>query len=158
LNIDRRLDIIREAWEIVVEAGVIAERVQALKDHLQEDLWNDEHFYKNTVSMFVVRISIMDDLVRRKQELPSKSRLKQIQVGWLVRIDVLQHLSATCDSLMKKKSSLFLKALDVIKELEGPLLIKESKLLNKDQVETKLRTQRTTSGVEFDDLENFLEE
>jgi hypothetical protein len=42
------------------------------------------------------------------------------------RIDTLQKLSATHDSLMEKKSTLFLKVLDIIKELEGPLLIKDS--------------------------------
>jgi hypothetical protein len=54
----------REAWEIVVEAGVIAERIQALKEYPQEDLWNGENFYKNAVSMFVARISIMYDMAR----------------------------------------------------------------------------------------------
>jgi hypothetical protein len=56
-NIDKRLNIMWEAWEIVVEAGVITGRIQALKEYLQEDLWNDEHFYKNVVSTFMVRIS-----------------------------------------------------------------------------------------------------
>jgi hypothetical protein len=72
------------------EVGAIVGRIHALKEYLQEDLQNDEHFYKNVVSTFMVRISIMDDLVRWKQDLPSKSRLKQIQVSWLGRIDTLQ--------------------------------------------------------------------
>jgi hypothetical protein len=33
---------------------------------------------------------------------------------------------------MEKKSTLFLRVLDVVKEMEGPLLIKDSMLLNKD--------------------------
>jgi len=43
---------------------------------------------------------------------------------------------------MENKSSLFLKILDVIKELEGSLFIKVSLLLNKDQVEIELGALR----------------
>ena len=77
----------------------------------------------------------MDEYLRQNHDLPSKSRLKKIQARWLGIIDTLRKLSATCDSLMENKSVLFLKILDIIKELEGPLLIKDSMLLNKDQVE-----------------------
>jgi hypothetical protein len=84
-NIDNRINIMHEACEIVVEFGVIVGRIQTLKDYLQEDLRND----KNVVSTFVERISIMDDIVKQKLNLPSKSRLKQIQVGWLARIYAL---------------------------------------------------------------------
>ena len=55
----------------------------------------------------MARISNMDESIRQKQDLPCKSRLKQIQVGSLGRIDTLSKLSATCDSLMEKKSVLF---------------------------------------------------
>jgi hypothetical protein len=65
-NIDKRLSIMWEAREIVVEVGVIAERIHALNEYVQEDLHNDVHFYKNAVSTFVSRTSIMDDIVRQK--------------------------------------------------------------------------------------------
>jgi hypothetical protein len=77
----------------------------------------------------------MDKFVRRKQDLPCKNRLKKIQDGWLGRVDILLKLSATFDTLMENKSVLFLKFIDMIKELEGPILIKDSMLLNKNQVE-----------------------
>jgi hypothetical protein len=67
-------------------------------------------------------------------------------------------LDTTCDSLEKKKSALFLKDLDIIKELEGLLLIKESMLLNKDLVEVELSVLRVTWGTKFDDLGNFPKE
>jgi hypothetical protein len=67
-------------------------------------------------------------------------------------------LSTTCDSLEERKSALFLKNLDIIKELEGPLLIKDSMLLNKDQVEEELSVLRVAWGTKFDDLTNFPKE
>jgi hypothetical protein len=36
------------------------------------------------------RISRMDELTRWKKYFPSKNRLKQIQNGWLGRIDTLE--------------------------------------------------------------------
>jgi hypothetical protein len=77
-NIDKKLSIMWESWKIVFEAGAIDGRIHALKEYLQEALLNDEHFYKNAVSTFMVRISIMDDIVRWKQDMPSKSGIKQI--------------------------------------------------------------------------------
>ena len=81
-NIDNRINIMREACEIVVEFGVIVGRIQTLKDYLQEDLRNDKNFYKNVVSMFMERISIMDNLERQKRDLPSNYRMKKIDADW----------------------------------------------------------------------------
>jgi hypothetical protein len=91
-NINKILGIIMEALEIAIEAGVMTGRVCSLKEFLQKDLQTDEHFYKNAVSTFVARISSMDELTRWKQYFPSKNRLKQIQVGWLGRIDTLSEI------------------------------------------------------------------
>ena len=126
----------QEAWEIIFKYGVMARRIHTLSEYLQQNIQNDEHFYNNAVSTSVARISNMDKFVRRKQDLPCKNRLKKIQDGWLGRVDILLKLSATFDTLMENKSVLFLKFIDMIKELEGPILIKDSMLLNKDQVET----------------------
>jgi hypothetical protein len=67
-------------------------------------------------------------------------------------------LNSTYDSLEEKKNALFLKVLDIMKELEGLLLIKESMLLNKDQVEAELSVLRVAWGTKLDDVRNFLEE
>jgi hypothetical protein len=67
-------------------------------------------------------------------------------------------LNSIYNSLEEKKNALFLKVLDIMKELEGPLLIKESMLLNKDQVEAELSVLRVAWGTKLDDIRNFLEE
>jgi hypothetical protein len=47
---------------------------------------------------------------------------------------------------MEKKIIVFLKVLDIIKELEGPILIKYSMFLSKDQVEIELGVLRVAWG------------
>jgi len=79
----------QEAWELSIEVGVITIRIQALKEYLQEDLRNDENLYKNVVSMFMERISIMDNLERQKRDLPSNYRMKKIDADWFSWIDYL---------------------------------------------------------------------
>ena len=84
------------------------------------------------MSTFVERISRMDELTRWKRDFPSKNRLKQIHAGWFGRIDTLQQLIATCDALEGRRSTLFLKVDDIVNELKGPPLIRDSMLLTRD--------------------------
>jgi hypothetical protein len=44
-NIDKRLGIMREAWEIIIDTSVIDGRIHAHSEYIQEDLQNDEHLY-----------------------------------------------------------------------------------------------------------------
>jgi hypothetical protein len=57
-----------------------------------------------------------------------------------------------------KRSDSFLKSLDIVKELEGPPLIRESTLLTKEQLESELNILKISWGSEFDNLTNFPEE
>ena len=41
------------------------------------------------MSRFGARLSNVDEFTRKKQDLPSKNRLKKICVGWLSKIDIL---------------------------------------------------------------------
>lgn len=41
------------------------------------------------MSRFGARLSNVDEFTRKKQDLPSKNRLKKICVGWLGKIDIL---------------------------------------------------------------------
>jgi len=67
-----------EALEIATEADVMKGRVCSLKEILHKYLQTNEHFYKKSMSTFIAIISSMDELTRRKQDFPSKTRLKQI--------------------------------------------------------------------------------
>lgn len=47
---------------------------------------------------------------------------------------------------------MFLIFVDIVKELEGPSLIRDSILLTKDQMEVELSTLTIAWGTEFDEL------
>jgi hypothetical protein len=106
-NIDKIFGIMRKAWEIVVKVCVIDGRIHTLSEYLQENLQSNKNFYKNAVNTSMARISKKDEFVRKKREIPYKSKLKQIQARWLGRINTLRKLSATCVSFMEKKSVIF---------------------------------------------------
>jgi hypothetical protein len=54
--------------------------------------------------------------------------------------------SATCDALEERRSSLFLWVMDIIKELKGPPLIRDSMLLTRDQMQDELGILRVAWG------------
>jgi hypothetical protein len=70
-----------EAWEVFVDVGIIKGKVCSLKEYFQKNLLNDNFFYKNAISTFMERISSVDELTRWKQDFPSKTSLRKIQVG-----------------------------------------------------------------------------
>jgi len=74
----------------------------------------------------------MNDFKRKKQDFPSNNRMKQIEFGWIARIDILWELISIGKNLEGKKFDLFLKSLDIVKELKGPPLVREATLLTKE--------------------------
>jgi hypothetical protein len=92
----------------------------------------------------------MTDYTRKQHDLPSNNRLKQIKVGWLARIEVLWELIASCKRIEEKRSDAFLRSLEIVKELEGPPLIRESTMLTKEQLESELNILKISWGSEFD--------
>jgi hypothetical protein len=55
-------------------------------------------------------------------------------------------LITTCDALEGRRSTLFLKVADIVKELKGPPLIRDSMLLTRDQMEVELGILRVAWG------------
>jgi hypothetical protein len=67
-------------------------------------------------------------------------------------------LIASCKKIEEKISDSFLKLIEIVKELEGPPLIRESTLLTKEQLESELNILKISWGSEFDNLTSFPEE
>jgi hypothetical protein len=67
-------------------------------------------------------------------------------------------LITTCDTLEERRSTLFLKVDDIVKDIKGPPSIMDSMLLTRDHMETDLGILRVAWGTKFDDLANFLED
>jgi hypothetical protein len=89
-NIKKRISLIFEIWELGTSSTILSSRITNFKEYLQKDLDNDEKFYQEVVGTFSTKISNMNDMQRREQNLPSKIRLRQINVGWLKMIECLK--------------------------------------------------------------------
>jgi hypothetical protein len=61
-NIKKRVTLILDDWELATSSTSISTRILNLKEYLQKDLENDEHFYKEVVNTFSARISSMNDI------------------------------------------------------------------------------------------------
>jgi len=70
-------------WELATNSATLSTRVFHFKEYLQKDFENDEIFYKEVVGTFSTKVLILSDIHRRDQNLPSKSRLEQINACWL---------------------------------------------------------------------------
>jgi hypothetical protein len=101
-------------------------------------LENDEKFYKEVMGTFSAKVLSLSDIHRRYQNLPSKTRVKQINSFWLKIIKFLREMLSECDFINTKRGDLFLKIIDLTKELEGPHLIMDSILLSKNKLQELL--------------------
>ena len=105
-------------------------------------------FYKNSLS----------DFHRNQQDLSSNCRIKQVRVGLLARIQMLQDSIVNCTKINDKRSNAFLKALEIVKYLKGPQLVRESMLIPKEQLEIELNIIKASWTSEFDNLIDFPKE
>jgi hypothetical protein len=97
-NIKNRVTLILDIWELETSSTNISTRISNLKEYLQKDLENDEHFFKEVEHLYCQNIN-MNNVHRREQNLPSKVRLKQINACWLKRIKCLWEMIIECDML-----------------------------------------------------------
>jgi hypothetical protein len=106
-NINKRLEIIRHAWEVSTSLHNLSQRITNFTEYLQRDLQHDEAYYKNELNTFIARVTTMTDHQRNQQGLPSNKRIKQIKVGWEARVKMLQDAIVACKKSMKGEEMLF---------------------------------------------------
>jgi hypothetical protein len=56
-------------------------------------------------------------------------------VGWIERMKLLQATIVDCEKINEKRGNDFLKGLEIVKELEGPQLLRNSKIITKGNLE-----------------------
>jgi hypothetical protein len=157
-NIQKIIALIFEIWELGTSSTILSSRITNFKEYLQKDLDSDEKFYKEVVGTFSAKISNMNDMQRREQNLPSKIRLRKINAGWLKIIECLKELLEECDVINTKRGDLFLNLVDLTKELRGPHLIMDSILLSKDQLQEHLDALKISWENEFNEITEYSEE
>jgi hypothetical protein len=60
-NINRRLDIIRQAWEVSASLCDLSQRTLSFTGDLQRDLQHDEAYCKNELNTFVAWVTSIND-------------------------------------------------------------------------------------------------
>jgi hypothetical protein len=75
----------------------------------------------------------------------------------MIRIQMSRDSIATCIRVNDKRSNAFLKALEVVKDLEGPKFIRDLGIIKKEQLEMELRTIKASWANKFDEINDFLE-
>jgi hypothetical protein len=112
-NIKRRIALILEIWELARNSTTLSTRVLHFKEHLQKYLENDERFYKEVVGTFLAKVLSLSDIHRREKNIPSKTRMKQINACWLKIIKFLREMLSKCDVINIKRGDLFLNLVQV---------------------------------------------
>jgi len=72
------------------------------RKYLQEDLENNEEFYKGAISTFVAKVSGLIEFQRKEEDFPSAICIKQLKACWLKRIKSLKEILAECDVISVK--------------------------------------------------------
>jgi len=65
-NINKRFNTILQLWEVAINLRNLSKSIYSLTDFLRQDLNNDEYFYKNAPSTFLVRVSDMNEFTRKQ--------------------------------------------------------------------------------------------
>jgi len=75
-NIQKTITLIFEIWKLGTSSTILSSRITNFKEYLQKDLDNDEKIYYEVVGTIFAKISNMNDMQRREQNLPQKKRLR----------------------------------------------------------------------------------
>jgi hypothetical protein len=106
-NIKKRMSLILELWDMEKSFSSLGLRIQNIREYLNSDLKNDEGFYTDGVVMFAMKVSAMTEQLRKKENLPSLSRIKQLKSCWIERINVLKGLSTQLTDLSRRKTEAY---------------------------------------------------
>jgi NADH dehydrogenase/NADH:ubiquinone oxidoreductase subunit G len=153
-NIKKRMALITEAWEISKSMISFGSRAHAFLEYLQADLKNEEGFYLDAVVPFGIKVTNMSELKRREEDLPSPSRIKQLNACWKEKIKNLNNIVQACSQAITRREELFKRLTEVdlagsTKEVQDPKLILNSLFLTKQQFDEQVEIFKGLS------IENF---
>jgi hypothetical protein len=101
----------------------------------------------------------MIDHQLNQQGLPSRKRMKQIKAGWEERVKILQDAIATHGKINERRDNVtILKAFDVVKELQGRQILRNSAIFSKEELDTHLVAMKTSLANDFENLVEFPKE
>jgi hypothetical protein len=102
-NIKKRISLITEVWEVSKNIVSFGSRAHTFHEYLQVDLKNEEGFYTDVVLPFGIKFSNMKKMIRREEDMPSPSQIKQLNTCWKEKIKNLSNIVKPCSEAILKK-------------------------------------------------------
>ena len=107
---------------------------------------------------FVEKVSSLSDTHRREQKLLSSTLMKQYNAYWLKRIKSSRKMLTELDVVKIKRGDLFLKLVDLTKEIDYPTLLIDTILMSKEKLLEQLEVLKVAWESEFSDSVKFSED
>jgi hypothetical protein len=82
-NIKKRMSLVLELWDMTNSFASPGLRIQNTKEYLNSDLKNDEGFYTDGFVMFTTKVATMTKKMRKHENIPSLSCIKQLKSYWI---------------------------------------------------------------------------
>jgi hypothetical protein len=130
-GIHKIIDLIHEIWELAQSSTNFSTRVTHFRECLQKDLENHEWFYKEFVGTFATKFSIQSNTHRREQIFPLVSKWNRLTLARSKRIKFLREMLFELEVVKIKRYDLFIKLVDLTKELNDPNLLMDTILMYK---------------------------
>jgi hypothetical protein len=146
-----------ETWDLTNKFVSLGSRIQNTRDDLQAYITNDEEFYKNALSTFVIKISGMTEYQRKQEYFPSLIRVKQLKACWIKRINILRELLGDLNALSSKKTKFYSKLTrfdlaGATIEAHNPKLIVNSIVQTRQQFEEHVEILKGLSTKKFNNM------
>jgi hypothetical protein len=109
----KRMSLILEAWDIGNNIMTFGSKPHNFKEYLQADFENDESFYKNQFTTFIMKTMNMTELKRKEENFPSQARVKQLKACWIKKIKTLKELLEECNEVLSKREILYQKLMEI---------------------------------------------
>jgi hypothetical protein len=106
-NIKKRMSLILEVWDIGSNIIYFGSKMKIFIEFLQSDFKNEEGFYKDVVTTFILKVSNMNDLKTKQEDFPSHARVKQLKTCWIKKIKILREILDDCDAMVTEKEALY---------------------------------------------------
>jgi hypothetical protein len=162
-NIKKIISLIIEAWEVSKNIVSFGSRAHTFHEYLQPNFKNEEGFYTDVVFPFGIKVSNMIELKRREEDLPSPSRIKQLNVCWKEKIKNLRNIVQTCNEAIVKKEELFIRLTEIdlarsIVEVQDPKLIFNSMFMTRQQFDEHVKILKGLLAKKFNGIIEYGEE
>jgi hypothetical protein len=138
-------------------------REHVFHEYMQDDLKNEEGFYIDAIFPFGIKVSNIIELKIREEDMPSPSRIKQLNACRKEKIKNLNKIVQACSEAMVKREELLKRLTEI--EIEGstnkvqdPKLILNSMFMTKKQFDEQVDILKGLSTKKFYGIIEYNEE